>query len=135
MALTYREDKDKRFVQPLFQRLRAVFKGPRDSIKENLEMNKFLVDVKKLDQKADAMDSSLYDSVRIFVNQNDPEKTPIHDYGDDGYYYTFNEIREHMWHATPTYVDLDTTFTIQGKLDKIAQKVKALEDKKLRDNT
>lgn len=135
MPRTYIENNNKRFIQPFFQKVRAVFKGPRESLKENLEMNKFLIDVKRLDEKADNLDSSLYDSVRIFVNQNDPEKASIHDLGDDGYYYTFQEVREQLWHATPTYVDLDTTFTIQGKLDKMAQKIKVLEDKKLRNNT
>lgn len=135
MAKTYREEASKRFIQPLFQRLRAIYKGPRQSQKENLEMNKFLVDVSFLDEKADNLNNSVYDNVRIFVNQNDPEKSPIHDLGDDGYYYTFMDVREHMWHATPSYVELDTTFTIQGKLDKMMQKIKVLEDKKLRNNT
>lgn len=135
MAKTYKEESSKRFIQPFFQRIRAIYKGPRQSVKENLEMNKFLIDVSRLDERADELDSRIYDDIRIFVNQNDPEKTPIHTVGDDGDYYTINEVREFMWHATPAYVDLDTTFTIQGKLDKIIQKIKVLEDKKLRNNT
>jgi hypothetical protein len=75
MARTYTEIK--RIIQPLYQRYRSVFRGPRDSAMENLETNKILIDMHRLEDSIQDIDNRIYDEQRIFVGQYDPEKTQI----------------------------------------------------------
>jgi len=67
MAITYREIK--RIVQPLFSRYRNTFRGPRSSQKENLEMNKFLIDIKRLEEKINILNEKVkekYENISLF---------------------------------------------------------------------
>lgn len=130
MAKSYSEVK--RIIQPLYQRYRNTFRGPRSSQKENLEMNKILIDLKRLDEKVDNLNDKLYEDVRIFVGQVDPEMTGIHTEYEDGLYYEFDDVRIEFSgdSATPDYVVIDTTSTIIGKISRINQKIKYLENKK-----
>lgn len=130
MAKSYLEIK--RIVQPLYQRYRNTFRGPRSSQKENLEMNKILIDLKRLDEKVDNLNNKLYENVRIFVGQVDPESAGIHSEYEDGLYYEFDDIQVEFSgdSATPDYVVVDTTSTIIGKMSRINQKIKYLENKK-----
>jgi hypothetical protein len=131
MARTYTEFK--RIIQPLFQRYRNTFRGPRSSAKENLEMNKMLIDLKKLDEKADYLNEKTYSSIQIFVGQVDPEQLQIHDDYEDGKYYRFDDVIFEFFGdgATPDYLEIDTTSTVSSKLSRIAEKVKELENKKV----
>jgi hypothetical protein len=130
MARSYSEVK--RIIQPLYQRYRNTFRGPRSSQKENLEMNKILIDFKRLDEKIDNLNNKLYEDVRIFIGQVDPETFSIHTEYEDGSYYEFDDIRIEFSgdSATPDYVVIDTTSTITGKISRINQKIKYLENKK-----
>lgn len=130
MARTYVEVK--RIIQPLFERYRNVFRGPRSSAKENLEMNKMLIDLKRLDEKADYLNNKTYSDIQIFVGQGDPEQVQIHDQYDDGKYYRFNDVIFEFYgdSATPDYLEIDTVSTMAAKLARITEKVKELENKK-----
>lgn len=130
MAKTYIEIK--RIIQPLFQRYRNTYRGPRSSEKENLEMNKILIDLKRLDEKIDNLNNQSYDDVRIFVGQVDPQAVNMHLENEDGLYYSFSDIEVHYAGDTtpPSYVEIDTTFTLAGKMSRILQKVKTLEKRK-----
>jgi hypothetical protein len=129
MAKTYTENK--RLIQPLYQRYRNIFRGSRDSKKENLEMNKILIDFYRLDDKADELIAKSYNDIRILIGQVDPEAVGIHIPGDDGIYYAFEDIKVHFADdsATPNYVEVDTTFTISGKMSRMLKKIKNLEKK------
>ena len=129
MAKTYTEIK--RIVQPLYQRYRNVFRGPRSSHLENLEMNKILIDLRRLEEKSNLLNEKIYQDVRIFVGQVDPETYGIHDQREDGLYYIFDDIGIFPYGESPTpnYVEIPTTITIAAKISKLAHKLKVLESK------
>lgn len=131
MAKTYTEIK--RMIQPLYQRYRSVFRGPRNSGLENLEMNKMLIDLKRLDQKVDNLRDQIHSDVRIFIGQDDTEFAEIHTPYNDGKYYTFSDVIVEFYgdSATPDYVQIDTISTISSKLSRLSGKIQALENKKV----
>ena len=61
MAKSYIEIK--RIIQPLYERYRNIYRGPRSSEKENLEMNKIYIDLKRLDEKIDYLNNII--NVRV----------------------------------------------------------------------
>ena len=130
MAITYREIK--RIVQPLFSRYRNTFRGPRDSEKQNLEMNKILIDIKRLEEKINILNEKVYTDVQVILGYGDPEEVQVHGEYEDGKYYIFDDILVKYLDesATPEYVQIDTMQTAAGKLNRIAKKVKELEKKK-----
>jgi hypothetical protein len=129
MARSYTEIK--RIIQPLYQRYRNTFRGPRSSRLENLEMNKILIDLKRLEEKTNVLDEKIYEDVRIFIGQVDPETFGIHEEKLDGLYYTFNDLELFLYgeSATPEYVEIPITLTIAGQISNLAHKVKMLESK------
>jgi hypothetical protein len=129
MARTYTEIK--RIIQPLYQRYRNTFRGPRSSHLENLEMNKILIDIKRLDQKTDILNEKIYEDVRVFVGQVDPETYGIHEEREDGLYYTFNDVEIFFYgeSATPDYIEIPTTITMSSRMSRLAHKVNMLESK------
>lgn len=131
MAITYRSPR--RLIQPLFQRYRNTFRGPRSSRLENLEMNKILIDFKRLDEKADYLDEKSYSDIRIFVGQIDPEDVPLHEEYEDGKYYIFEDVLVEYYgdSATPTNLSIDTISTMSSKLSRIQRKILTLEQKKV----
>jgi len=130
MAITYREIK--RIVQPLFSRYRNTFRGPRSSQKENLEMNKFLIDIKRLEEKINILNEKVYTDIQIILGYGDPEQVQVHEEYDDGKYYMFDDILVKYGDesATPEYLQIDTMETIAARLSRVAKKVKELEQKK-----
>jgi hypothetical protein len=131
MARTYTEIK--RIIQPLYQRYRSVFRGPRDSAMENLETNKILIDMHRLEDSIQDIDNRIYDEQRIFVGQYDPEKTQIHEDYNDGKYYIFSDIQFDYYSndATPDYVQIDTLDTVASKMNRLSKKIKMLEKRRL----
>lgn len=131
MARSYKEIK--RIVQPLYQKYRNTFRGPRSSQMENMEMNKFLIDVNRLEERIDSTKSKVYEDIRIFINQVDPEVNEIHYSNEDGFYYSFEndnlKFYEHNGSATPDYLELPVMNTISGRLSRLREKVKNLESK------
>ena len=130
MAKSYREIK--RIIQPIYQRYRTVFRGPRSSQQENLEMSQFLIDIKRLDANADYLNNKVYEDVRIFVGQKDPEAAQIHDENEDGKYYIFDDVQVEFYgdSATPDYVQVDTLDKISSKIARINHKIKLMEIKR-----
>lgn len=130
MAISYREGR--RFIQPLFQRYRNIFRGPRSSHLKNLEMNKILIDIKRLDEKADNLDEKLYKDIQIFIGQVDPLLVEVHEEYEDGKYYIFENVLVDYFgdSATPTNLSIDTVSTMAGKLSRINEKVKKLEKRR-----
>jgi hypothetical protein len=96
-------------------------------------MNKMLIDLKKLDEKADYLKNKTYSDIQILVGQVDPEQVQIHDDYEDGKYYRFDDVIFEFFGdgATPDYLEIDTTSTVSSKLSRIAEKVKELENKKV----
>jgi hypothetical protein len=131
MARSYKEKK--RISQPLYQRYRNTYRGPRSSQVENMEMNKILIDIKILEEKIEALNLKVYEDVRVFVNQVDPELNEIHDLEDDGFYYTFTRdtltFNEYGGSPNPDYLEIPVLNTISGRLSRMAEKVKNLENK------
>lgn len=131
MAKTYTEIK--RIIQPLYQRYRNVFRGPRNSELENMESNKMLIDLQRLDEYILNIDDRIYDDQRIFIGQIDPEKPQIHEEYDDGKYYMFSDVQFEYYgdSATPDYLQIDTLDTAASKMDRLSKKIKMLEKRKL----
>ena len=127
MAKSYIEIK--RIIQPLYQRYRNTYRGPRSSQKENLEMNKIYIDLKRLDEKIDSLNKKVYEDVRIIVGQVDPETYSIHTPYEDGSYYLFDDLQFEYYgdSAAPDYLQIDTTLTISSKMSKMENKIKRLE--------
>lgn len=130
MAITYKEGR--RLIQPLFQRYRNIFRGPRSSHLKNLEMNKILIDLKRLDEKADNLNEKLYKDIQIFMGQVDPLLIQVHEEYEDGKYYIFENVLVDYFgdSATPTNLTIDTVSTMAGKLSRINEKVKKLEKRR-----
>lgn len=130
MAITYTTSK--RFIQPLFQRYRNIFRGPRNSHLQNLEMGKILIDLKRLDENADVLDQKIYTDVQIFVGQVDPTLVQVHEEYEDGSYYIFNDVLVDYFgdSATPTNLTIDTVSTMSSKLSRISRKISTLEKRK-----
>ena len=131
MAITYRSPR--RLIQPLFQRYRNTFRGPRSSNLENLEIGKVLIDIKRLEEKVDYLDEKVYSDIQIFVGQVDPEGVPVHEEYADGKYYVFEDILVEYYDdsATPSTLSIDTISTLSSKLYKIHRKIITLEQKKV----
>jgi hypothetical protein len=127
MPKTYIEIK--RIIQPLYERYRNTYRGPRSSQKENLEMDKIFIDLKRLDKKIDYLNDKVYSDIRVLVGQVDPETGPIHSTSPDGDFYAFNDVKFEYYgdSATPDYLRVDTTLTISSKMSKMLQKIKRLE--------
>jgi hypothetical protein len=127
MARSYIEIK--RIIQPLYERYRNTYRGPRSSEKENLEMDKIYIDLKRLDQKIDYLNDKVYQDVRVVVGQVDPETSSIHTAYEDGSYYLFDDLKFEYYgdSATPDFLQIDTTLTISSKMSKMLQKIKRLE--------
>jgi len=131
MAKTYTEIK--RIIQPLYQRYRNVFRGPRNSEMENMEMNKILIDMHRLDEYILNVDDRIYDEQRILVGHVDPEKPQIHEEYYDGKYYIFSDVQFEYYgdSATPDYLQIDTLDTAASKLTRLSKKIKILEKRRL----
>jgi hypothetical protein len=131
MAKVYFERK--RIIQPLYQRFRSTFRGPRKSEYENLEMNKILIDMHRLDGYIQGIDEQIYEQQRIFVGQLDPEKVQIHEEYNDGKYYIFDDVQIEYYSdsATPDYLEIDTSDTIASKMTRLSRKIKMLEKRRL----
>jgi hypothetical protein len=131
MTRSYKEIK--RISQPLYQRYRNTYRGPRSSQMENMEMNKILIDIKILEEKTEALNLKVYEDVRIFINQVDPELNEIHSLEDDGFYYTFAAdmltFNEYGGSPDPDYLEIPVLNTVSGRLSRLAEKVKNLENK------
>jgi hypothetical protein len=131
MAITYRSPR--RLIQPLFERYRNTFRGPRSSHLENLEMGKTLIDIKRLEEKVDYLNEKVYSDIQIFIGQVDPEEAPVHEEYEDGKYYVFDGILVEYYgdSATPSSLSIDTISTLSSKLSKIHRKIITLEQKKV----
>lgn len=131
MAKTYTEIK--KIIQPLYQRYRSVFRGPRDSGYENLEMNKMLIDMHRLDENILNIDIRIYDEQRILLGQEDPERPVIHEEYEDGKYYIFSDVQFEYYgdSSTPDYLQIDTMETVASKMSRLSKKIKMLEQRRL----
>jgi hypothetical protein len=100
---------------------------------ENLETNKILIDMHRLEDSIQDIDNRIYDEQRIFVGQYDPEKTQIHEDYNDGKYYIFSDIQFDYYSnaATPDYVQIDTLDTVASKMNRLSKKIKMLEKRRL----
>lgn len=131
MARSYREKN--RILQPLYQRYRNTYRGSRNSGVENMEMNKILIDIKILEEKCEALDSKVYEDVRIFINQIDPEVNEIHTLEDDGFFYRFTDntltFNGHDGSGNADNLKIPVLNTVSGRISRLAQKVKNLENK------
>jgi hypothetical protein len=94
-------------------------------------MNKILIDIKRLDQKTDILNEKIYEDVRVFVGQVDPETYGIHEEREDGLYYTFNDVEIFPYGESPTpnYIEIPNTITMSSKMSRLAHKVNMLESK------
>lgn len=131
MAKTYNQNK--RYIEPLYQRHRGVYQGPRESQKENLEMNQFLTDTLRIENQLLKINSLIIDNVRIFIGALDVEFSEIHTEYEDGKKYIFDDVDifYENFSITEDNLEIDTLPTIDSKLHRLTQKIKILEQKKV----
>lgn len=131
MANTYNENK--RIIEPLYRRYRNTYRGYRSSEKENLEMGQFLIDVNRLEERIVQTDLESFSKVRILVGALDSEEVDIHSQDSDGKIYIFSDIE--VFHdysgSEEQELEVQTLSTLASRLQRLNQKIKKLERKRL----
>jgi hypothetical protein len=91
MAKTYPSKAKYRVVQPFFERFRQRYRGHRNSVDENREMNFFLIDVNKINNTLTSISTSIDDVEKNFIgNLNNLSSLEI---SEDGLFYDLSPIR------------------------------------------
>lgn len=133
MANTFSEENnDGKIVEPVFSRSRQKFKGERNSGQENLEVNALLVDINRINNQILNLDNSLENISLDLVSKisdlteaealNDGKNLEISNTRIlfDDKVTSYGNLEENMV--------LETLNKISGKIIKIQNKVKRLEN-------
>lgn len=133
MANTFSEENnDGKIVEPVFSRSRQKFKGERSSGQENLEVNALLVDINRINNQILNLDNSLENISLDLVSKisdlteaealNDGKNLEISNTRIlfDDKVTSYGNLEENMV--------LETLNKISGKIIKIQNKVKRLEN-------
>lgn len=133
MANTFTEDNTTgKIIEPLFSRSRQKFKGERNSGQENLEINALLVDIHRVNNQITDLDNSLEDiSLNLVSKISDLTEEEML---DDGKNFELLNTNILLDDRVTSYGDLEqdmileTLNKISGKITKIQNKVKRLEN-------
>lgn len=133
MANTFSEENnDGKIVEPVFSRSRQKFKGERSSGQENLEVNALLVDINRINNQILNLDNSLENiSLDLVSKISDPTEAEAL---NDGKNLEISNTRILFDDKVTSYGNLEenmvleTLNKISGKIIKIQNKVKRLEN-------
>lgn len=129
MAITYNKSENKnRIREPLFQINRLKFKSPRNSLAENMETNLLKIDLTRILNELDSVDTLILDKITYFIG-NVLDYTETAKLSDgittelDGIEVYIDEIG-----AVENPLEIDSMNKLSGKLARLLYKVSLLEN-------
>jgi hypothetical protein len=123
MSITFANYKKiNRLREPNFERCRAVYRGPRSSFSENLELGLFLEDTKKIAQELVSIDEGISENQKIFIHLvSDEDFNKIEDIE---FYYDSGSGAEIQ---SPERLEVKVLHQLSGTLNLLNSKVTRLE--------
>jgi hypothetical protein len=133
MANTFNEKLDsEKIIEPIFSRSRQKYKGNRNSIQENLEINAFIIDVNRIESQATSLDSSLENiSLNLVSRITDLSDEDILQDGKDFEIENTNILFDDKLSEYGTLEQnmiLESLNKISGKITRLQNKIKRLEN-------
>jgi conjugal transfer/entry exclusion protein len=133
MANTFNENLDsEKIIEPIFSRSRQKYKGNRNSIQENLEINAFIIDVNRIESQATSLDSSLENiSLNLVSRITDLSDEDILQDGKDFEIENTNILFDDKLSEYGTLEQnmiLESLNKISGKITRLQNKIKRLEN-------
>lgn len=133
MANTFSDqDNSGKIIEPFFSRSRQKFKGERNSGQENLEINALIVDFNRINNQALSIEDSLENiSLNLVSKISDLTEAEIL---DDGKNFEISNTNILIDDQTSSYgtleqaMILETLNKISGKIKKVQNKIKRLEN-------
>jgi hypothetical protein len=133
MANTFSDqDNSGKIIEPFFSRSRQKFKGERNSGQENLEINALIVDINRINNQALSIEDSLENiSLNLVSKISDLTEAEIL---DDGKNFEISNTNILIDDQTSSYgtleqaMILETLNKISGKIKKVQNKIKRLEN-------
>lgn len=127
MAKTYTNQKNiDRLREPLFQISRTKFRGVRSSLNENLETNLLKLDLTRISNELDNVDSSILDDLVFLIGDiNDINQSVLE---NDGLSYMISGVKFYFDDTTSlSDLEIDTVNKLSSKLSRLTNKVQRLE--------
>lgn len=129
MAITYNKSENKnRIREPLFQINRLKFKSPRNSLAENVETNLLKIDLTRILNELDSVDTLILNKITYFIgNVLDYTETAKL---DDGITTELDGIQIYIddTGAVESPLEIDSMNKLSGKLARLFYKVSLLEN-------
>lgn len=118
-------DKSKDIHQPLLNRSRQTYRGPRSSVKENLEQDQILIDIARLKKRINQLESIITQMSESFyfhnsATPNTVSATPFYDIE----YKMYEE-------STPNYYYIDDAVALSAQLFRLYRKLNILENQEI----
>lgn len=128
MALFYnKRENSQRIREPLFQVNRVKYRNARNSESENLETNLIKIDITRISNEIDSIESDIAAKVRYFIGD-------IRDYTpaaklQDGVTYLISgvDIFVDKDNSLEEDLEIDTINKLSGKLSRLLNKIQRLE--------
>jgi len=131
MPITYtKQSHTKRLIEPLFSKFRQKYRGTRDSKKENLEMNSLIADFNRINNQLNLINSTCDD--RSEVVNGKIFSIVQEDIFNDGVDLEIGGVTASAVNKTTsnaTNININDVVKITGKLARLKNKIKFLEDK------
>lgn len=126
MSKTFKLSNNSRIKEPLFGKDRTKYRGPRNSEKENSETNLLKLDLSRLYNQMEAIDTSILDNLKYAVGDiKDIDNSVLL---DDGLSYALSGVEIYLDDtATTQDVEIDTINKISSRLTRLVSKVNRLE--------
>lgn len=127
MSKTFKNpNNSQRIKEPLFGKDRVKYRGPRISEKENAETNLLKLDLSRLYNQLNDIDSSVLTNLKYFIGDvTDIDESVLL---DDGLSYLMDDIQLYFDDTTSTDdVKIQTFNKLSGRLSRLLTKVNRLE--------
>lgn len=131
MPLTYTSKARQTLLQPIFKKFRQTYRGYRNSVVENRELNFFHIDVNKLNSLLTKSESKIDDIAKNFIG--DLNNISEYDKLNDGLFYDLSPIKAYYKEASNPNASveqnliLSKTNRISAMLSRIDKKITRLE--------
>lgn len=114
-------DKAKNIYQPILQRSRQTYRGNRDSHKENLEQNQFLLDIERLNKRIESVDGIIKTMSSSFYFHS--AATPVTVSATP-----FFDARSKFYGEQEKRILVDDTVELGSLMFRLSNKIKRLEN-------
>lgn len=131
MAKTFNQiNKITRIREPLYTRNRVKYRAVRNSQQENVETNMIKIDISRLLNELNAIDTSILNNLKIVIGNKLDITTDILlndglSYQVEGVDFTFND--NNMMSTTIEDIEIDTIDKISSKISRLYNKINILE--------